>query len=150
MALNGLGVGGQIEVDDRFITIRRKGLLAKSAHGLKGEKRIPLSAVTAVQFKLANNLTNGYIQFSLSGGSESRRGLQDAIRDENTVMFHKKHLRDFEAIRDYVEARLGGSGQAAGPNAPDLVGQLERLAALRDSGVLTQGEFDAQKAKLLS
>jgi len=34
--------------------------------------------------------------------------------------------------------------------APDPIEQLTRLAALKDSGALTQAEFDAQKAKLLA
>jgi hypothetical protein len=45
-------------------------------------------------------------------------------------------------------------GFAAGPSAPDddpptLIEQLERLAKLRDSGALSQDEFEAQKKKLL-
>jgi hypothetical protein len=40
----------------------------------------------------------------------------------------------------------------AAPAAPpvDLVAQLQGLAALRDQGVLTQEEFDAQKARILA
>jgi membrane protease subunit (stomatin/prohibitin family) len=34
--------------------------------------------------------------------------------------------------------------------APDRIAQLTQLAALRDSGALTEAEFDAEKAKLLS
>ena len=33
--------------------------------------------------------------------------------------------------------------------APDPIEQLTKLAALKDSGALTQEEFDAQKAKIL-
>lgn len=33
--------------------------------------------------------------------------------------------------------------------APDPVEQLTKLAALRDSGALTEAEFEAEKAKLL-
>jgi hypothetical protein len=33
--------------------------------------------------------------------------------------------------------------------APDPIEQLTKLAALRDSGALTQEEFDAEKAKIL-
>jgi hypothetical protein len=33
--------------------------------------------------------------------------------------------------------------------APDPVGQLTQLAALRDSGALTEAEFETQKARLL-
>jgi hypothetical protein len=31
-----------------------------------------------------------------------------------------------------------------------MLGQLQQLGELRDSGVLTEAEFDAQKAKILS
>lgn len=41
---------------------------------------------------------------------------------------------------------------AAPPAAPgeDVVGQLERLAALKQQGILTEAEFQAQKARLLA
>lgn len=32
----------------------------------------------------------------------------------------------------------------------EVIAQLERLATLRDSGILTDAEFDAQKARILS
>jgi hypothetical protein len=38
---------------------------------------------------------------------------------------------------------------AAAP-APDPIEQLAKLGQLRDSGVLTEAEFEAQKAKILS
>jgi hypothetical protein len=34
--------------------------------------------------------------------------------------------------------------------APDLIGQLKALAALREQGVLTDAEFSDQKARLLA
>jgi hypothetical protein len=38
---------------------------------------------------------------------------------------------------------------AAPADTNDLINQLERLGQLRDSGVLTDAEFAAQKARLL-
>jgi hypothetical protein len=35
------------------------------------------------------------------------------------------------------------------PAAPDRIAQLTQLAALKDSGALTEAEFEAEKAKLL-
>jgi membrane protease subunit (stomatin/prohibitin family) len=35
------------------------------------------------------------------------------------------------------------------PAAPDPVEQLTQLAALKDSGALTEAEFEAEKAKIL-
>ena len=41
--------------------------------------------------------------------------------------------------------------QSPGPAAPppDRVAQLQQLAALRDGGVLTEPEFDAEKRRIL-
>jgi len=38
----------------------------------------------------------------------------------------------------------------AAPAAPDMVTQLKELAALKAQGILTDAEFDAQKAKILA
>ncbi|MEU1433936.1 SHOCT domain-containing protein [Streptomyces sp. NPDC005775] len=40
--------------------------------------------------------------------------------------------------------------QAAEPSGDDLISQLERLAELKKQGILTDAEFDAQKARLLA
>ncbi len=39
--------------------------------------------------------------------------------------------------------------QAAPAPQEDVISQLERLGALRDQGILTEEEFQAQKAKIL-
>ncbi len=38
----------------------------------------------------------------------------------------------------------------AAPAAPDKIAQLTQLAALKDSGALTEAEFETEKAKLLA
>jgi hypothetical protein len=38
---------------------------------------------------------------------------------------------------------------AAAPAQEDMISQLERLGALKAQGILTEEEFQAQKAKLL-
>lgn len=38
----------------------------------------------------------------------------------------------------------------AAPSGDDMIVQLEKLGRLRDAGVLTQAEFDSQKARLLA
>jgi membrane protease subunit (stomatin/prohibitin family) len=38
----------------------------------------------------------------------------------------------------------------AAQEAPDTVTQLKQLAELKDQGILTEAEFDAQKAKILA
>ena len=48
-----------------------------------------------------------------------------------------------EAAQAYIH-------QAAGSSGSGTAAELEKLAGLRDSGVLSAAEFDAQKAKLLA
>ena len=140
--------------DRDFISIERKGFLARASVG-KGSKRIPLASVTAVQWKPAGATVNGFIQFTLSGGNErrSRFGSQttDAASDENSVVFTKKQMGDFEELRAAVESAIVERSRAgSGGGQVDVVEQLEKLARLRDAGVVTSGEFDEKKAALLA
>lgn len=144
------GQTGTIEFDGQFVTITRDGWRGKAVFG-KGEKRIPVRSITAVQFKPAGALTQGFIQFTISGGSEKTGGrssrTQEAFTDENSVVFLRKSLAGFEAVRDAVNAAIAADGQ---PSAtPDLADQLSKLAALRDQGILTPEEFEAKKADIL-
>lgn len=56
-----------------------------------------------------------------------------------------------EARLDEVGARQSVAAPAApsGPTGDAAIEQLKELAALKESGVLTPAEFDAQKQKLL-
>jgi len=47
------------------------------------------------------------------------------------------------------EAPAPAPAPAPAAAAPDPIGQLTQLAALRDSGALTEAEFETQKARLL-
>ncbi len=147
------GNGGSVELLDNVLVIRRKGVASFLTQGLKGEKRIPFSSITSVQFKEAG-FTTGYIQFGVSGGIESRGGVWNATTDENTVLFTKEASAAFHKLRALVEERLGGasSRESSGlsiPATPNVAEELTRLADLRDRGVLTDGEFALQKARLL-
>jgi hypothetical protein len=59
---------------------------------------------------------------------------------------YKRDVRDAraadEATRSYI--------QSVAATTPSTAEELSKLASLRDQGVLTQAEFDAQKAKLLA
>ncbi|BDP98232.1 hypothetical protein EfmGK961_20480 [Enterococcus faecium] len=48
-------------------------------------------------------MSNGYIQFTLLGGNESRGGILAATKDENTVMFTKKYWNEMENLKKYIE-----------------------------------------------
>jgi hypothetical protein len=98
------GVNGQITISNNIVVISRKGALGFLTQGLKGDKRIPIKNITAVQYKDAGFLTNGYIQLSIHGSMENKSGLFAATHDENTVMFNKSQSKDFLELRDSIES----------------------------------------------
>lgn len=150
------GHTGTIVWDGDFITIKRTGFLARASVG-KGEKRIPLASITAVQWKPAGAMVNGYIQFTLGGGNETRSrfgsATTDAAKDENSVVFTKSQMAAFDELRSAIERAIAERGRpvaVASPSAPDHLAQLRQLGELRDAGILTETEFEAKKAEILS
>jgi membrane protease subunit (stomatin/prohibitin family) len=152
MELHGKGVTGRVHVDDKWVTITRKGFLAKANYGFtRGEKRIPIASITAVQFKVPG-FNRGYIQFSLAGGTENTGGVGGATKDENSVAFRSSHTREFQQIRDFIEAKMAAASrphEATTATATGVADELAKLADLRDRGVLSDAEFEAAKARLL-
>jgi Short C-terminal domain/Domain of unknown function (DUF4429) len=142
------GKGGSLEVLDDAVIIHRSTLnfLLGFTNGLKGDKRIPYSSITAVQFK-RNGFMDGYIQFTLAGGIESRGGVLAASRDENSVCFDNNEL--FERARELIEKRIAIRTTAPALVVQSAADQLDKLAGLVDRGLLTKEEFEEQKRVLL-
>lgn len=147
------GHNGTVIFDGAFVTIRRAGVLARTTVG-KGEKRIPVASISAVQWKAPGVLVNGFIAFTLAGGNEakSRFGRQtiDAASDENSVIVMKKHAPAFDELRAAVEAAIVEQHAPREVAAPvSGAAEVAHLAELHASGVLTDEEFTAAKAKAL-
>jgi len=136
----------------KTIRLAADGIAIKAAswaHGFKGEKMVPFRSITTVQFKEPGWMTAGYIQFGVLGGIESGGGLAAAVNDENSVLFDKPELEAFKELRQIVEARCGAAAQpVAAPSS--VADELKKLAELLSQGILSQAEFEAQKAKLLT
>lgn len=94
------------------------------------------------------------MQFSLSGGRESTGGLFAATEDENTLMI-SKDFDQFVTLKERIEQLMITSRQpqpvqpVAAASSASVADELVKLANLRDSGVLSKGEFEAQKKRLL-
>jgi hypothetical protein len=60
------------------------------------------------------------------------------------------HMANKQAAQaQQAEAEAPAPAPAPAATAPDPIEQLTQLAALKDSGALTEAEFEAQKAKIL-
>ncbi|SFG08865.1 Short C-terminal domain-containing protein [Novosphingobium sp. CF614] len=152
--MKAIGTNGEIELFDQVLVIRKRGLGTLILQGFKGDKRIPYTSIAAIQLRRPSLLTAGYFQITLPGGIEGRGGIIDATKDENTVMFAKKQIGAFEMVQREIESRLAASRQSSSitPSAPDTdpLTAIRKLGELREAGMISEGEFEAKKAELLS
>jgi hypothetical protein len=142
-----------LEVFQDKLTIAPQGLTGLLTRGLKGTKTIPFFSITAIQYKPAGMLTRGYLQFTIPGGNESRGGITDALYDENTFVFNgTDNNPSMERIKIFIEKAINDiRSPRASPIANiSISDEIAKLSRLMTDGILTQSEFQAAKAKLLS
>jgi hypothetical protein len=141
------GYNGSLILTATGVVIKRGRIKGQLGTGmLRGDKTIPYSSIVAVQLKKAG-IFNGYIQLSIKGGSEAKKGLREANKDENTIVFVRPRKNaEFLEAKQLIEERMNQSSGSSNSSLNDL----EKLAELKDKGVITQAEFDKKKAELLS
>jgi uncharacterized membrane protein YdbT with pleckstrin-like domain len=116
--------------------IHREGWLSKRS------MEVPLEAINDVRFEqgIFDRIV-GAGTLIVQSASEAGRQVFDHIRKPEAVQKTIYHQGELNQQRMF-------SGSSA-PQAPSMTAELERLADLRARGVLTEEEFQAQKAKLL-
>ena len=127
--------------------IHREGWIAKRS------MEIPLEAINDVRFHqgVFERLI-GAGDLIISSASEFGRQVFGDIRNPEEVQKAISHQGELNKERMY---RGGGRGSAAPaqatmpPASASTTGELERLAELRNKGVLTEDEFQSQKKRIL-
>jgi len=140
--MEAMGANGKVVVDEVFVTISREGstglnkLANRLTHGYRGEKRIAIAQISAVQFKgvggYGKGLKNvydklgaekldkafgntsgatGYIEFVVIGSAENKGrmllgGLYAMAKNENAIMFGPEQEEAFAKIRDLIEEKI--------------------------------------------
>lgn len=141
------GYNGTLILTDTGVIIKRgaKGFFLGGGM-LRGDKTIPYSSIIAVQLKKAG-LVAGYIQLTLKGGSEAKSGLFQSATDENTINFHSYNNKNekFEEAKKIIEDYINEGGVKTSSN----LDEIEKLAKLKEKGIITQEEFEAKKKSLL-
>jgi len=142
------GAGAMLEVFEDKLAITPKGLSGFFFRGLKGTKTIPFFAISAIQFK-KSGLTKGYLQFTLPGGNESKRGVYAAVSDENTFMFAGQNKIAIE-IKDYIEKRMHELRQPQSTTSNhSIADELQKLVDIKAKGILSEEEFQAAKRRII-
>ena len=144
------GYNGTLILTDTGVVIKRgvKGFLLGGGM-LRGDKTIPYGSIVAVQLKKAG-MTAGYIQLTLKGGSEAKSGLFESTTDENSINFHAafggNNNELFSEAKKLIEEKINAVNS---PSKNSEIGDLEKLAELKEKGIITQEEFNAKKKSIL-
>ncbi len=127
--------------------IHREGWIAKRS------MEIPLEAINDVRFHQGVfERMIGAGDLIISSASEFGRQVFGDIRNPEEVqktISHQGELNKERMFRGGRPAETPASPPATTPAAASTTGELERLAELRDRGVLTEAEFQNQKKKVL-
>ena len=144
------GKNGQIELYNDKLIIKRQGFIAVLTQGLtKGDKTIYLNQITGIQLKLGGLLV-GYIQFTLPGGIESKSGVLDAQKDENSVTFSPSANDSATKLKEKIEELVQKSRQSTNQTVQvSSADELRKFKQLLDEGIITRDEFDKKKKELL-
>ena len=139
------GRNGKIELYKDFVRLDRSTIMGFLMQGLKGKKDIYFHNITSTQIKKPG-LTVGYLQFSIPGGNESKRGVFASISDENTISFNgKEKYEKALKIKEYIEKKIKSKNTGLVSSADEI----EKLHSLTEKGILTKKEFEEKKKKLL-
>lgn len=161
--LEASGTDGQVKVDEKNVSITRKGLLARALSTESGgDEVIPMSKVIAVGFIPCKMGIKGTIQFGVldkdgkATVTSSNAGWVASLASgtlKHSIMFSKNAQSDFEKVRDFVEEQIklneGKEATSSGGSTISVADELKKLSELRDSGIISDEEFSHQKKKLL-
>lgn len=124
------GTTGQLELLEDRVRLRKKVLFKETI------KEVSINQISAVEFKKAG-LTGGHIRFSFPGAQ--------ADSMEDMIMFTRDQESAFEKLKEAVEKKIKEGSTAPKPG----LDELEKLAALKDKGIITEEEFQAKKKQIL-
>jgi len=163
----GGGMGGSLAAFKDRCLIVKKGLLTSFMASATGGGRAGHFAYTdIVSIEYNSGLLTGALEIhtpahnaAQSGGLWRMARRKDDSRSPwelpNVLPLDKS---DYEKARPYIQrmremiaqAKRQQGAPAPETDSPDLASQLERLAALKEQGVLSAEEFEAAKRKLIS
>ncbi len=93
----------------------------------------PLSKITAIE--ISKGMLGKKITLKMSGNAAEMKMINDG---------------DPDALVNYIRENVGETAAPALAPVEDIPAQIQKLAALRDQGILTEEEFTSKKAELLA
>ena len=87
---------------------------------------------------------------AVSGRVHRRQQQKWSDQDQQEMYEQQAAYNQGVAAAQAAPAPAPAPAPASGADTDDLIAQLEKLGSLREQGILTDAEFEAQKAKVLA
>ncbi len=149
------GINGQAELYSNKVIIKRKGIMSKLTQGFfLPDKTLYLNQITGIKLKKASLVTNGFIEFILSGNLEFKKGLLAQTHSENSIFFRitvfntKAINEEAEDFKNSIEEMINNTSNNVNPTSS--ADELAKFKKLLDERVITKEEFEKKKKQLLS
>lgn len=145
-----------IAVTEDIVYVGSVGAVSGSLFGKK-VKRYPIDAITSVDVRKA--LLTVELEIVMAGASESGRILQslmDRSQNENITFFPRGKYEDVQHLAGLIlDIQQQHKSKKTQPmqvfeTRLSIPEQIKQLASLKDTGIISNEEFEAKKKELLS
>jgi hypothetical protein len=144
------GLNARVMLFKDVVRIQRIGVRNFLSGASRIENDILISQIVSIHVRKAGLLSNGYIEFILMPYHQRHDKDSGDETEDIIVAFRPGQQKAFEAFREMLEAKITSGGVTRAPTAAATdLDQLEKLASLRDKGIITDEEFSRKKKQLL-
>lgn len=155
------GGDGTLFADEEKVMIRKKNFDGFQTATM-GNRAIFYSDISSIEFK-KSGLIGGYMKFILAGTDERKRrgfghGISQNFKDQNSITLipgtNKKAIEIYNFIlKKMDEARKTANvviNNSNTTNNLNYLEELEKLADLKEKGILSEEEFNSKKQQILN
>jgi Domain of unknown function (DUF4429)/Short C-terminal domain len=159
------GTNGSLVVYEDRVVLTRKTIMGFIAQGFAGDRTIPFSNISSVEFRKPSLLANGYIQFIVPGTLPvmAKTGIfgtsQESLKDPNTIIFRAfnsdvpaKAETIYQLILNKIDefAKIeGGKSVVTNDAKLSVADEIRKFKKLQEEGIISQEDFDRKKQQLL-
>ena len=146
--LEATGINGRLMLLRNVVRIQRFGMVSFLRGASRVERGVVISHIKSIRFGRAGWFSRGYIEIS-AAEDESGPDDEPGPGGECIVSFKSGQQRAFEAFREVLVEKMGGTTSRTPAAASSDLDELDKLASLRDRRIITEEEFNHKKRRLL-
>ena len=150
------GIDGHLVLLENGVRIKRSDPMVFLDKGIRGDKEIPFRHIESVRLKKAGSFSTGHIRLFLL----DEKGVADLEsgnnQDEYRILFKSAQQSTFEEIKRAIEEKVTVAKTTSpdpprqvAPQSISYIDELEKLASLKDRGIISEEEFTAKKRQIL-